>query len=115
MWLQKQPIIVVLVLHTTTLPEAIHFNSRGRGRGRGPPHSQQHFTSNNRPMCQVCGKTRHTALKCYQQFDHSFQGDDSSSMAPYMVTPSSQPDLSWYPDTATTTNHMIVDLNNLNL
>jgi len=24
MWLQKQPTIVVLVLHTTTLPEAIH-------------------------------------------------------------------------------------------
>jgi hypothetical protein len=62
-------------------------------------------------MCQVCGKTGHRALKCYQRFDHSFQGDDSSSM----VTPSSQPDPSWYPDTAATANQMIVDLNNLNL
>ncbi|GLT71534.1 hypothetical protein SLA2020_435450 [Shorea laevis] len=35
-------------------------------------------------------------------------------MAAYMVAPSSQPDLSWYPDTAAT-NHMTSDLGNLNL
>jgi hypothetical protein len=35
-------------------------------------------------------------------------------MAAYMVAPSSQPDLSWYPDTAAT-NHMTSDLRNLNL
>jgi hypothetical protein len=35
-------------------------------------------------------------------------------MAAYIVAPSSQPDLSWYPNTATT-NHMTADLNNLNL
>jgi len=35
-------------------------------------------------------------------------------MAAYIVAPSSQPDLSWYPNTAAT-NHMTADLNNLNL
>jgi len=87
---------------------------RGRGRGRGPPQNQQPFSSNALPMCQVCGKSGHTALKCYRRFDHSFQGDETNSMAAYMVAPSSQPDLSWYPDTAAT-NHMTSDLRNLNL
>jgi hypothetical protein len=99
---------------------SIHGNSstwskgRGRDRGRGPPHSQHHFTSNNLPSCQVCGKTGHTTLKCYRRFDRSFKGDESSSMATYMVAPSSQSDLSWYPNTVAT-NHMTADLNNLNL
>jgi hypothetical protein len=35
-------------------------------------------------------------------------------MAAYMVAPSSQPDLSWYLDTAAT-NHITSDLRNLNL
>jgi hypothetical protein len=37
-----------------------------------------------------------------------------TSMAAYMAASSSQPDLSWYPNT-TATNHMTADLNNLNL
>lgn len=65
-------------------------------------------------MCQVCGRHRHTALKCYRRFDHSYQGDEASSMAAYTVASSGQPDLSWYPDTAAA-NHMTADLSNLNL
>jgi hypothetical protein len=65
-------------------------------------------------MCQVCGKTEHTTLKCYQRFDRSFLGDESSSMTAYMLALSNQPDLSWYPNT-TATNHMTANLNNLNL
>jgi hypothetical protein len=46
--------------------------------------------------------------------DHSYQGDDLSSLAAYMATPSSQHDLSWYPDIATT-NHMTTNLHHLNI
>ena len=27
-------------------------------------------------MCQICGKQNHTALKCWNRFDHSFQPED---------------------------------------
>jgi hypothetical protein len=29
---------------------------------------------NNRLVCQICGKTRHTAIDCLHRFDYSYQG-----------------------------------------
>jgi hypothetical protein len=90
--------------------------SRGRGHGLGlaPPQIAQSSSNNARPLCHICGKQGHTAIKCYRRFDHSFQGDETNYMAAYMAAPSNQPYLSWYPDKAAT-NHMTSDLSNLNL
>lgn len=53
-----------------------HFNHGGnnnqgsfRGRGRGG--------RGNKPICQVCGKAGHIAVKCYHRFDMSFQGGET--------------------------------------
>ena len=67
------------------------FGSRGRGgfstRGRG--FSQQVNSSgwnqsqgsaganNTRPICQICGRIGHSALKCWNRFDNSYQSDDT--------------------------------------
>lgn len=58
---------------------------KGRGRGKGrdnPPQRNNnqggggHYNKNgssggNCPVCQVCGKMGHIAMKCYHRFDHS--------------------------------------------
>ena len=49
-------------------------NQRGRGRtgyGRGNGNGRRV----NRPICQLCGRTGHTAPKCYHRFDISFNGN----------------------------------------
>jgi hypothetical protein len=54
----------------------------GRGKGRSPSHN--HFSnsnSNNRSVCQICGKPGHLAAKCYNRFDHAFQGDSQGPAA----------------------------------
>lgn len=64
------------------------FGSRGRGgfstRGRGftqqvsnPGWSGGNNNNNNtRPVCQICGRTGHSALRCWNRFDASYQSDD---------------------------------------
>ncbi|XP_010463215.1 PREDICTED: uncharacterized protein LOC104743877 [Camelina sativa] len=67
-------------------------NGRGRGgrgnystRGRGFSQqvnnsscnsSQSGGSSNTRPVCQICGRVGHVALKCWNRFDNSYQSDD---------------------------------------
>ncbi|KAB5573958.1 hypothetical protein DKX38_001152 [Salix brachista] len=46
-------------------------NERGRGRGK--------WGRGNRPLCQLCNRPGHIALKCYHRFDISFQGQHSSN------------------------------------
>jgi hypothetical protein len=49
------------------------FHNRGRGRGnRGRNVPPQHYSSNQRPQCQVCGKLGHTAIQWYYRFDHAY-------------------------------------------
>ncbi|PON91412.1 Zinc finger, CCHC-type, partial [Trema orientale] len=90
-------------------------NYRGRGRGmRGG--------RGNKPVCQVCGKAGHIALKCYHRFDLSFQGDSSSSSTPqanqanqaFVTTNTAVNDGAWYMDSGAT-NHVTADLSNLAL
>lgn len=52
---------------------------RGRGgyssRGRGfVQHQSQTGGNSNRPTCQICGRPGHTAVKCYNRFDNSYNG-----------------------------------------
>lgn len=54
-------------------------NQRGNGgRGRGRARGYGNF-NNNKPICQVCGKTGHTTLACYQRFNKEFSGYQSQN------------------------------------
>ncbi|PON45986.1 Zinc finger, CCHC-type [Parasponia andersonii] len=74
----------------------------------------------NKPVCQVCGKAGHIALKCYHRFDLSFQGDSSSSSTlqanqanqAFVATNTAVNDGAWYMDSGAT-NHVTADLSNL--
>ena len=57
----------------------------------------------------------HTALQCYNQFNHAYHGESSSSqLAAFVAGSASSADYNWYPDTGAT-NHLTSDLSNLNL
>ena len=81
-------------------------NYRGCGRGNSSP--------TNHPVCQVCHKPGHTALKCYHRFDNSYSTDPSNNMHALLTTPQTAPDLNWYPDSGAT-HHLTADLANLNV
>ncbi|PON33922.1 hypothetical protein TorRG33x02_354190, partial [Trema orientale] len=69
-------------------------NSSSFGRGRSQWRG-------NKPQCQLCGKPRHTGLKCFHQFDYSFLGpasnpastSHSSAMVAHMVAMVATPDV----------------------
>ncbi|KAA8546901.1 hypothetical protein F0562_003330 [Nyssa sinensis] len=44
--------------------------SLGRGRGRGSRHGS---LGGNRPMCQICDKVGHLAIKCFHRFDQAYK------------------------------------------
>ena len=71
------------------------------------------------PICQVCGKVGHTALKCYHRFDMSFQGGETSNNQQQqhvpqqqhgstsqacVVTPRTVLDSAWYIDSGATSH-----------
>ncbi|KAJ0988266.1 hypothetical protein J5N97_006622 [Dioscorea zingiberensis] len=92
-------------------------SNRGRGRSKG---GQQRGTSpgngrnsnDSRPLCQVCGKFGHSALKCYHRFNHSYQADDGRVAA--AATTSYSMDPNWYADTSAT-DHITGDLDKLSI
>lgn len=57
------------------------FSTRGRGF---PQHLSSAFSSRSlvsadsegRPVCQICGKTGHVAMRCWHRFDNSYQIDE---------------------------------------
>lgn len=87
------------------------FGTRGRGgfstRGRGftqqvnnsgwNQSSGHNNNNNNRPICQICGRTGHTALKCYDRFNGSYQSDDAPQ-ALSALTASHPSGQEWIPD-----------------
>jgi len=103
-------------LHSQRSPHSQTHGFHNRGRGRGtkvrnvPP---QHYSSNQRPQCQVCGKLGYTANQCYYRFDHAYQGNPPNMVA-YSASFSPQLDTNWYPNTGST-NHLTNDLNNLSV
>ena len=99
---------------------------RGRGRGggrgqyqyQGANYGNQHGSGNNhggnkgsdnRPVCQLCGKIGHVAFKCYKRFDHAFQQEERMVAN---VTTGSGSDAPWYTDTGAT-DHITGELNKL--
>lgn len=76
---------------------------RGRGgyssRGRGFPQHQTNPNGpqNERPKCQICGRTGHTALKCYNRFDNNFQPPAAAAYNFVRVD-----DQDWVPDSGAT-------------
>ncbi|RVW92712.1 hypothetical protein CK203_041642 [Vitis vinifera] len=88
------------------------------GRGHtGPSHGG--FGRGNKPICQLYKKIGHVADKCYRRFDISFSGVGSTSYAnsssqANVLSTSNPTDHEWYVDSGAT-NHVIVDMNNLNI
>ena len=72
------------------------------------PHSSSNF---DKPMCQICGKTGHTALKCFHRFDLTYQNqthsptstedaslDSTSNSQAYIASPNVVNHTTWYLD-----------------
>lgn len=87
--------------------------NRGRGRGRN---------NNSRHVCQVCGKTGHTAAVCYFRYDNTYMGfvpgstnssyvnnSITGSHPAYFATANSVVDQSLYMDSGAS-NHITNDL-----
>ena len=107
------------------------YNNRGRNFNLGRVRSYSQTGSNNtpqqfggdkayqqfgrfgKPMCQICGKAGHIALKCYHRFDlsyqttfasasHVFHNDSSESREAYVASPHTVQDEAWYLDSGAT-------------
>lgn len=82
---------------------------RGRSWGRGgAPRSsdRSNMTSLSQPICQICGKTGHTAVRCWYRNDESYNEDPPSAVVAstlYTV------DTNWYNDIGAT-DHITVIL-----
>ena len=50
-----------------------HSHRGGRGHFSTGGGRNSFYSRTSKPMCQICGKTGHTALKCYHIFDLSYQ------------------------------------------
>jgi hypothetical protein len=74
----------------------------GTGRGGG-------CGNGNKVLCQVYGKTGHTALRCYKRFDANHNGDDKHTNA---ATSSYNVDTDWYTNTGAT-DHITSELDKL--
>ncbi|PON34229.1 Zinc finger, CCHC-type [Parasponia andersonii] len=81
------PNILILVSKPYSSHRGGHNHGQGRGAGRG---GRENFNHQNKPICQVCGKAGHVAVKCYHRFDLSYQGPDSSSSSHF---PQNKPSL----------------------
>ncbi|XP_019085816.1 PREDICTED: uncharacterized protein LOC109126581 [Camelina sativa] len=91
-------------------------NSRGRGgrfsqnrvrggystRGRGfSQHQSSSTTQGERPICQICGRTGYTAIKCYNHFDNNYQSEVPSQAFAYLRV-SDENGREWHLDSAAT-------------
>uniref|UniRef100_A0A1J3F4F3 Retrovirus-related Pol polyprotein from transposon TNT 1-94-like beta-barrel domain-containing protein n=1 Tax=Noccaea caerulescens TaxID=107243 RepID=A0A1J3F4F3_NOCCA len=76
--------------------------NRGRGgytsRGRGfSQHQTPQTGTGERPVCQICGRIGHTAVKCYNRFDNNYQGQ-AAAQAFSALQVSEVTGKEWYPD-----------------
>ncbi|XP_020971692.1 uncharacterized protein LOC110268917 [Arachis ipaensis] len=112
---------------SSSLPRPPNTTNYVPRRGReGKSSNRVRFTnSDSRPICQVCGRTGHTALLCFHRFNQQYQASSSNAKIPtqskllpppttyhnpraYMAAPSTFSDASWLPDTGTS-NHVTND------
>jgi hypothetical protein len=96
---------------------------RYRGTGRGQYHPRSRGASNignsygnQRPVCQLCGKTGHMAPKCFRRFDLAYQRDvsPSESHALSTISTNSANNSDSHPDTGAT-HHVTANMANLSL
>jgi hypothetical protein len=78
----------------------------GGFRGRGGGHNGGR---GNKGPCQVCGKTSHSALRCYKRFDASYNSEEKHVNA---ATTGYNVDIEWYTDMGAT-DHTTSELDNL--
>lgn len=77
--------------------------NRGRGgystRGRGfSQHQTTTGASGERPVCQICSKTGHTALKCHNRFNNNYQSNAAFSSLRVVDETGRE----WFPDSGAT-------------
>uniref|UniRef100_A0A2N9GJJ1 Retrovirus-related Pol polyprotein from transposon TNT 1-94-like beta-barrel domain-containing protein n=1 Tax=Fagus sylvatica TaxID=28930 RepID=A0A2N9GJJ1_FAGSY len=88
-------------------------NSGGfNGHSSGSFGSTQNQSYNQRPSCQICGKTSHVALDCYHRMDYAYQGKQPpSKLAAMAATSNAQhsDQTYWLSDTGAT-DHFTPDL-----
>ena len=94
---------------------------RGRGRGRGnystrgrgfhqhlSPSSNSSVSSESeaRPVCQICGRVGHHALKCWHRFDNTYQTEDvHNALAALRITDvTNSTGHEWFPDSGATSH-----------
>jgi histone deacetylase 1/2 len=95
----------------------------GRGGGRGAPlqgrggygpqgqTGGQNQHGGGRPQCQICNKAGHTAMRCYNRYNHAYNDDDPSAPLPHAGY-NVNVDPTWYLDTGAT-DHITADLDRL--
>ncbi|KAA8528735.1 hypothetical protein F0562_036090 [Nyssa sinensis] len=120
-------------------PKATHSTNRGRNpvhhrgsnmRGRGPsgfrrnqnwsqPQSGSVSFGNSvpmpsRPPCQICNRSGHSALDCYQRMNHAYEGriPTQKLTAMAVIASSNIPSTTWISDSGAS-NHITADLTNL--
>ena len=107
--------------------QQVSFSSKGRGFIQGnqsefkPYNSQSRGQSSNQNannknkdevvVCQICNKRNHTAIKCFNRFNHSFTADNLPQSFAAMKLSDIQ-DSAWHPDTGAT-DHMTGNAGNL--
>ena len=72
------------------------YSSRGRGFSQ---HQSSPQASGPRSVCQICGRTGHTTLKCYNRFDNNYQAEVQAFSA---LRVSDENRKEWNPDSAAT-------------
>ena len=85
------------------------YSSRGRGFNQ---HQSNGSNSGERPICQICGRVGHSAVKCYNRFDNNYQGGDMSQAFASMKV-SDENGKEWVTDSAATA-HVTSSTDNLN-
>lgn len=81
----------------------------GRGRGNGGRGGGQ---QGPRPVCQLCGKTGHTVIKCWYRFDQTYQPEEKVAAA--ATNSAYGVDTNWYVDCGAT-DHVTGELDKLSI
>lgn len=89
-------------------------NFRGNISGSNQSGTNKHSFNKPKVSCQICSKPGHTALACYNRFNHSYTPEKPAKLSALIASPNTPSDPSWYVDSGAT-NHLTADLNNLSM
>jgi histone deacetylase 1/2 len=85
----------------------------GRGNGGRNPQGNRPYGGRSDEICQVCGKTGHTALNCWKRFNKNYRGPEKSAGEAY-GNGSYGVDTNWYSDSGAT-DHVTSELEKLHV